>query len=89
MGRSRKIQVTLPGTEYDAVLRIARGTHKSMAGVVREAITKYSLAPEAARTKREALQQLFELAPTQVPRSYAEWEREYSALKTKRRARRR
>jgi hypothetical protein len=51
---------------------------------VRESIEKNALDPESERIKREALKELFELDPTPVPESYAEWKQEYGARKTKR-----
>ena len=80
---TKKIQVTLHEEQYDELRRIADRDGKKLAYVVREAIEKYCLNPEADRAKREALQVLFSLPPTPAPKSYAEWKREYATLKTK------
>lgn len=81
MVKTRKVQVTLEEEQYERLAEIARRENKGLAGVVRESIERYCLAPEAERRKRAALDDLLTLEPTPVPEDYADWEREYSDRK--------
>ncbi|TDI37181.1 MAG: hypothetical protein E2P02_23300 [Acidobacteria bacterium] len=83
MSKTKKIQVTLDEAQYDKLAEIASREGRKLAAIVRESIEKYTLAPEAERSKREALEQLFSVDPAPVPKSYQDWKREYSARKTK------
>lgn len=83
MAKTRKIQVTLEEDQYAWLAEIARRENKKLAGVVRESIERYCLAPEAERKKRAALDDLLSLEPTPVPDNYADWEKEYGGRKTK------
>ena len=83
MAKTRKIQVTLEEARYEKLAEIARREGRKLASVVRESIEKYTLAPEAERAKREALDELFTLEPSPVPKRYADWKQEYGARKTK------
>ncbi len=83
MLKTRKIQVTLEKEEFENLAQMARREGKKLAAVVRESIRKYSVWPETERTKRAALEELFSLPPTPVPKSCHQWKREYLALKTK------
>jgi hypothetical protein len=80
MPRSRKVQVTLDETEYDALAKVAKRSGRKLAAVVRESIARYCLEPEAKREMREALEDLKSLS-VPAPENYEEWEREYSGLK--------
>ena len=84
MRKTRKVQVTLAEEQYQALVRIANREGKKLASVVRKSIEQYCLAPETERAKRKALQALLSLEPTPAPDEYAQWEREYAALKTNR-----
>jgi bisphosphoglycerate-dependent phosphoglycerate mutase len=83
MVKTRKIQVTLEEEEYEHLAQKGRRERKKLAAIVRESIRKYSILPEAERAKRTALEVLFSLPPTPVPKSYHQWKREYGALKSK------
>jgi hypothetical protein len=81
MSKTRKIQVTLIEKEYELLAQIARRDGKKMAAVVRESILKYSLHPEAEQAGRKALEDLFSLPPTPVPKAYKDWESRYHDYK--------
>lgn len=81
MAKTKKVQVTLEEADYERLAEIARRENKKLAGVVRESIERYCLAPEAERQKRNALDDLLALEPTPVPDDYADWERQYSGRK--------
>ena len=83
MSGTKKVQVTLEDREYEVLARIARKEGKKLAAIVRESIRRYALPPESDRCRREALEDLLSLQPTSVPADYAEWERQYGALKLK------
>jgi predicted DNA-binding protein len=81
MPKTRKVQVTLEETQYEALARIAERDGKKMAAVVRESIELYCLGPESRQAKRDALRELLALSAP-VPEDYHAWERDYAALKT-------
>ena len=83
VGKTRKVQVTLEASQFASLEGVARREGKKLAAVVRESVEKYCLEPESEQRKRQALSELFALEPAPVPESYAEWKREYGALKTK------
>ena len=82
MRRSHKVQVTLNEIEYAAIRRRAEAECLKNAAVVREAIQEYCVKPDKRRRQREALAALDALPPSPVPSSWAEWNQEYSRLKT-------
>jgi hypothetical protein len=81
MRKTRKIQVTLDAHAYDLLEQIARRNGKKLAAIVRESISKYSLQPETERAGRKALDDLFSLHPTPVPKTYKDWESRYHEFK--------
>ena len=83
MVKTRKIQVTLEEADYVRLAAIARRDNKKLAGVVRESIERYCLAPEAQKKKRAALDDLLALEPAPAPDDYGEWKQEYSGRKAK------
>jgi predicted DNA-binding protein len=83
MRKTRKIQVTLEEEQYKQLTQIAVRDGKKLAGVVRESIEKYCLAPEKERTKQQALQELLSLEPAPAPENYRDWKHQYGELKTK------
>jgi predicted DNA-binding protein len=89
MPKTRKIQVTLDAEDYDKLAQLAHRDGRKLAAVVRDSIQKYTIAPEADRAKREALDELFSVAAAPVPKDYREWEVEYGGLKTKTETKRR
>ena len=82
MPRTRKIQVTLDESQYAAVSRISRANGRKLAAVVREAVQRYCVEPEARRRRLDAIDALYNMEPAPVPSDLEQWEREYSALKT-------
>ena len=80
MAKTRKVQVTLEEAQYEALARIAERDGRKLAAVVRESITRYCLAPEARRAKREALAEVLSLSAP-APTDYRDWKRRYAALK--------
>ena len=89
MAKTRKVQITLEEAEYAALVRVARAEDKKLAAVVRESIRKYSLSPEARRSKLKALQDLLSLPPVPVPKTYQKWKGQYGEFKIKNRSTRR
>lgn len=83
MRKTRKIQVTLEEEQYEKLTQIAGRDGKKLAGVVRESIVKYCLAPEKQQSKQKALQELLSVEPVPAPDTYRDWKRQYGALKTK------
>jgi hypothetical protein len=81
MQKTRKIQVTLDEKEYELLAQIARQNGKKLAAVVRESILQYSLQPETERAGQQALDDLFSLPPTPVPKAYKDWESQYHDYK--------
>ncbi len=81
MRRGHKVQVTLNETEYAAIRRRAESEGLKHASVVREAIREYCVKPDRRRRQLEALEALDAMPPAPVPSSWAEWKREYSAMK--------
>ena len=85
MVKTRKIQVTLEEDQYEKLAEIAERDGKKLAAVVRESVVQYCLGPESRKAKREALKALVaESAPP--PEEYADWEREYSEIKSEARS---
>ena len=82
MDSTRKVQVTLDARQYAAVARVARQDGRKLAAVVREAVEKYCVEPEARRRRLDAIEALYELEPAPAPTSPEQWEREYGGLKT-------
>lgn len=80
MGETRKVQVTLDAEQYERLCDIAEREGKSLAGVVRESIVRYSLEPAARRHRQRALETLTGIEEP-VPDDYASWERDYSRAK--------
>jgi len=84
MAKSKKVQVTLEEVQYEELAEIAQRKGRKLASIVRESIEQYALAPEADRSKREALEDLFALDPAPgPPDDYEAWKREYGGRKTK------
>ena len=84
MVKSKKVQVTLDEVQYEELAEIAQRKGRKLASLVRESIEQYALAPEADRSKREALEELFALDPAPAPPDdYQDWKREYGGRKTK------
>jgi len=80
VAKTRKIQVTLEDSQYEALAQIAARDGKKLAAVVRESVVQYCLGPEAKKAKRQALMALLtESAPP--PEDYAAWERQYLDLR--------
>lgn len=80
VAKTRKIQVTLEDSQYEALAQIAARDGKKLAAVVRESVVQYCLGPEAKKAKRQALKALLEeSAPP--PEEYAAWKRRYLDLK--------
>ena len=85
MAKTRKIQVTLEESQYEKLAEIAERDGKKLAAVVRESVVQYCLGPESRKAKRQALKALVaESAPP--PKEYADWEREYSEIKSETRS---
>lgn len=82
MPGTRKIQVTLDERQYAAVSRISHANGRKLAAVVREAVERYCVEPEARRRRLEAIDALYNMEPAPVPVDLEQWEREYGALKT-------
>ena len=82
MSRARKIQVTLDERQYAAVSRISRTDGRKLAAVVREAVERYCVEPEARRRRLEAIDALYAMEPAPVPADLDQWEREYGERKT-------
>ncbi len=81
MAKTRKVQVTLDEVQYESLVRTSKG--RKLAAVVREAVAKYCVEPDAQRRRLEAIDRLYSLDPVPAPTDWAEWKREYSRLKTK------
>jgi ferritin-like protein len=81
MSRNHKVQVTLDDVEYAAVRRRAEAEGLAHAAVVREAVQEYCVKPDKRHRQLEALAAIDALPPAPVPSSWAEWKREYSAMK--------
>ena len=82
MSRTRKIQVTLDERQYAAVSRISRADGRKLAAVVREAVERYCVEPEARRRRLEAIDALYAMEPAPAPTDLEQWEREYGERKT-------
>lgn len=82
MDGSRKVQVTLDARQYAAVSRVARQDGRKLAAIVREAVEKYCVEPEARRRRLDAIETLYSMDPAPAPASLEQWEREYSSHKT-------
>ena len=82
MERTRKVQVTLDARQYAALSRISRKDGRKLAAVVREAVEKYCVEPEARQRRLDAIEALYAMDPSPVPASMEHWNREYSSLKT-------
>lgn len=82
MPKTKKVQVTLDEQLYELLAEIAEHQGRSLAAVVRESIERYCVAPEVERRKQRALDELLSLEPAPALGDYAQWERDYSALKT-------
>ena len=82
MERTRKVQVTLDARQYAALSRISRKDGRKLAAVVREAVEKYCVEPEARQRRLDAIEALYAMDPLPVPTSMEHWNREYSSLKT-------
>ena len=83
--KTRKVQVTLDETQYASLHGVATRNGRKLAAVVREAIEQYCIEPETKRRQIEAIDDLYAMEPVPVPMDWAEWEREYSRLKTRER----
>ena len=84
--KTRKVQVTLDEAQYASLHRAATRNGRKLASVVREAIEQYCIEPETRRRQLEAIDDLYAMEPVPAPADWAEWEREYSRLKTRERA---
>ena len=82
MGDTRKVQVTLDPEQYERLCDIAEREGKSLAGVVRESVVRYSLEPAARSRRQRALETLTGIEEP-VPDDYRSWERDYSRAKAK------
>ena len=84
--KTRKVQVTLDEAQYASLHGVATRNGRKLAAVVREAIEQYCIEPETRRRQIEAIDDLYAMEPVPAPADWAEWEREYSRLKTGERA---
>ena len=84
--KTRKVQVTLDEAQYASLHGAATRNGRKLAAVVREAIEQYCIEPETRRRQIEAIDDLYAMEPVPAPADWAEWEREYSRLKTGERA---
>ena len=82
MPRTRKIQVTLDERQYAAVSRISRSDGRKLAAVVREAVERYCVEPEARRRRLDAIDALYAMEAAPAPADLEQWEREYGNRKT-------
>ncbi len=82
MPSTRKIQVTLDERQYAAVSRISRTDGRKLAAVVREAVERYCVEPEARRRRLEAIDALYAMEPAPAPADLEQWEHEYGERKT-------
>ncbi|MXW35381.1 MAG: hypothetical protein F4X11_16170 [Acidobacteria bacterium] len=82
MRRTHKVQVTLDERQYAAVSRISRAGRRKLAAVVREAVERYCVAPEARRRRLDAIEALYAMEPAPAPTDLEQWERDYGNLKT-------
>ena len=82
MPGTRKIQVTLDERQYAAVSRISRSDGRKLAAVVREAVQRYCVEPEARQRRLDAIETLYAMEPAPVPADLEQWEREYGDRKT-------
>ena len=82
MRRTRKVQVTLDERRYAAVSCISRAGGRRLATVVREAVDRYCVAPEARRRRLDAIEALCAMEPAPAPTDLEQWERDYGNLKT-------
>lgn len=81
MAGTHKIQVTLNERQYTAVSRISRADGRKLAAVVREAVERYCVEPEARRRRLDAIETLYAMEPAPAPADWQQWEREYSDRK--------
>ena len=82
MSWTRKIQLTLDERQYAAVSRISRTDGRKLAAVVREAVERYCVEPEARRRRLEAIDALYAMETAPAPTDLKQWEREYDERKT-------
>ena len=82
MTGTRKIQVTLDERQYAAVSRISRTDGRKLAAVVREAVERYCVEPEARRRRLEAIDALYAMEPAPALADLEQWEHEYGERKT-------
>ena len=82
MSKTRKVQVTLDERQYAAVSRISRAEGRKLAAVVREAVERYCVEPDARRRRRDAIEALYAMQPAPAPVDLEKWEREYSSRKS-------
>ena len=83
--KTRKVQVALDEAQYASLHRVAVRDGRKLAAVIREAIEQYCIEPETTRRQLEAIDDLYAMEPVPAPANWAEWEREYSRLKTRER----
>ena len=81
MHRTHKVQVTLDERQYAAVSRISRADGRKLAAVVREAVERYCVEPEARRRRLDAIETLYAMDPAPAPADLEQWERDYSNRK--------
>ena len=84
--KTRKVQVTLDEAQYASLHRVAVRNGRELAAVIREAIDQYCIERETTRRQLEVIDDLYAMEPVPAPANWAEWEREYSRLKTRQRA---
>ncbi|MYD86913.1 MAG: hypothetical protein F4137_24345 [Acidobacteria bacterium] len=82
MHRTHKVQVTLDERQFAAVSRISRAGGRKLAAVVREAVERYCVAPEARRRRLDAIEALYAMEPAPAPTDLEQWQRDYDNLKT-------
>lgn len=81
MPGARKVQVTLDERQYAAVSRISRADGRKLAAVVREAVERYCVEPEARRRRLDAIEALYTMEPAPAPVDLEQWEHDYSDRK--------
>ena len=81
MHRTHRVQVTLDERQWAAVSRISRAEGRKLAAVVREAVERYCVVPEARRRRLDAIETLYAMDPAPTPADLERWERNYSNRK--------
>ena len=74
--------MTLDERQYAAVSRISRADGRKLAAVVREAVERYCVEPEARQRRLDAIEALYTMQPAPAPADLEQWKREYGNRKT-------